>query len=199
MRWLDSITDSMDVNLSQLQEIVEDSVVWHAAAYGVAKTWTGLSIPDGKLRLCKPRGSAQKEKQKGRRKSWETSSWGGVMRVSLEREHGTTRWWALNGELWAKCGPGENSRLRVASIRKERTEAAANRKAEKKIATAWENGRFLWPQLLCPTVYQRSISVGQPEVSSGSLATQPFLSLEFFLTNNGCFIFYFYNNFIHIP
>ena len=43
MRWLDSITDSMDVDLSQLQEIVEDSVVWHAAAYGVAKTWTGLS------------------------------------------------------------------------------------------------------------------------------------------------------------
>ena len=34
MRWLDSITDSMDMNLCKLQEIVEDREVWHAAAHG---------------------------------------------------------------------------------------------------------------------------------------------------------------------
>lgn len=55
---------------------------------------------------------------------------------------------------------------------------------DKKIAMTWENVRFLWPQLLCPTIYQRNISVEQPEASTGSLATQPFLSLVFSLTNN---------------
>ena len=37
MRWLDSITDSMDMNLSKLQEIVEDRRAWHAAVHGVTK------------------------------------------------------------------------------------------------------------------------------------------------------------------
>ena len=40
MRWLDSITDSVDMNLSKLQEIVEDRGVWHAVVYRVAKSQT---------------------------------------------------------------------------------------------------------------------------------------------------------------
>ena len=43
MRWLDSITDSMDMNLSKLQEIVEDRGDWHATVYRVAKSQTQLS------------------------------------------------------------------------------------------------------------------------------------------------------------
>ena len=43
MRWLDSLTDSMDMNLSKFQEIVKDRGAWHAAVHGVAKSWTQLS------------------------------------------------------------------------------------------------------------------------------------------------------------
>ena len=43
MRWLDGITDAMDMNLGKLWEMVRDRAAWHAVFHGAAKSWTQLS------------------------------------------------------------------------------------------------------------------------------------------------------------
>ena len=53
MRWLDGITDSMDMGLRKLGEVVKDKEAWHAVIHGFSMSWTQLRVKDGRYSIDK--------------------------------------------------------------------------------------------------------------------------------------------------
>ena len=75
MRWLDSITNSVDMNLSKHQEILKDRGTWHAAVHGVAKSWTQLI-------------------------KWTTTTWKYLIYIYEFSKPGFSNVWAVNFQMF---------------------------------------------------------------------------------------------------
>ena len=79
MRWLDGITDSMDMSLSKLREIVKDREDWRVAVHGVAKSWTRLGDRTTTTHRLDREGLLE--------------------RLTFEQKHG----WGCHGDIWRRA------------------------------------------------------------------------------------------------